>query len=168
MKRWVIAQLTLIVISGFLAYLTGSYARSADLVPVLSTLQNISAAVFTLTGIWVAYMYPEAISVFTSSDKVSLLKGSENVNRISDLVLIIFTSAFVLVGILVYNVVFLLFIHSELVVAHLHVFKTLAVAFVIYLSLNQLRAVFSIMSKNIMFVERLHSLRTEREVEDDL
>ena len=113
-------------------------------------------------------MYPEAISAFTNSEKVSLLRGSENVNRIRDLVLIIFTSAFVLVGILAYNVAFLLFAHSNFLVSHTNTFKILAVSFTCYLSLNQSKAILSIMSKNITFIDRLYHLKTEREIENDL
>ena len=49
-----------------------------DFNPAVSVLQNISAAVFTLSGIWIAYLYPQAISSITSSSKVGLLKGSED------------------------------------------------------------------------------------------
>lgn len=168
MKRWISLQFLFLAVSGLVAHLTSLNIKPSDLAPILSTLQNISAAVFTLAGIWIAYMYPEAITAFTNSEKISLIKGSEHVGRIRDLVLIIFTSAFVLAGVLLYNITYFLFSNSDFVVLHSQVFKSLAVAFVCFISINQIKAIASIMLKNIKFIDKLYHLKTEREIEDDL
>lgn len=168
MKTWTSIQVFFLVLSGFIATLTEQNVSSSDLAPILSTLQNISAAVFTLSGIWIAYMYPEAIAAFTNTKKISLLTGSEHVNKIRELVLIIFTSAFVLIGVLLYNLVYSLFSSSILVTSNIEIFRWLAICFILFISLNQIKAISSIMLNNIKFIDRLYHLKTEREVENDL
>ena len=40
----------------------GSSYNYNDIKDILSTLQNISVMIFTIAGIWLAYIYPKAIS----------------------------------------------------------------------------------------------------------
>ena len=63
--------------------------------PMVSSLQNVSMAMFTLAGSWIAISYPQAISAYTDPEKLTLLPSS-NTKRIVNLVLIILTSAFVM------------------------------------------------------------------------
>lgn len=68
----------------------------------LGVLQNISAAVFTLSGLWIAIIYPEAIKSYTSN-KVQLIKGTVHTKRVESLILGVSTSAFVLLSIVVFT-----------------------------------------------------------------
>ena len=47
----------------FIAFWVGNSFTYSDIKDILSTLQNISAMIFTIAGIWLAYIYPKAISV---------------------------------------------------------------------------------------------------------
>ncbi|WP_415679573.1 hypothetical protein, partial [Vibrio mytili] len=101
----ILIQVAFLLISVAFAYLGSEFITLENLKNVIVTLQNVSAAVFTLAGIWVAYSYPEAISRFTNPEKFSLIKGVEQTNRIRSLVLTIFSSALVLVGIVIFNLI---------------------------------------------------------------
>ncbi|MEF1253388.1 hypothetical protein [Vibrio sp. M260112] len=164
----ILFQVTYVAISVFIAYLGRHFITLADLKDLTSTLQNVSAAVFTLAGIWVAYSYPEAIARFTNPKKFSLIKGTEQTQRIRSLVLTIFSSAFVLVGIVLFN---LLSPYIQ------HLFKTFdlypyirvaGISVINYLAFIQLQAIVRIMSNNLEFIYSLMKVKAENEAHDDL
>lgn len=167
MTRFII-QSVFILVSLTIAYYTAAGIRFEQVKEVLSTLQNISAAVFTLAGIWIAYIYPEAIAAFTNPKKVSLIKGSEKTKRIEKLVLIILTSAFVLVTILLFNLSYMLLKNASVVIEYKEALKILSVGLIIFVSLNQIKAILAVMVNNIEFVNELHKNKTEQEANDEL
>lgn len=138
-----------------------------DLKPIISTLQNLSAAVFTLAGIWIAYSYPQAISAYTSPNSVKVIPTDET-KRIENLVLIVLTSAFVISSLLVFNFLYLIFSKTIFYSNYRDLFKVSGIASISYLSFLQLKAIFTVMITNIAFVNELHGKRAERLANDDL
>ncbi|HHQ4444725.1 TPA: hypothetical protein ACSP1W_004027, partial [Aeromonas veronii] len=65
-------QIIFLIAGILVAYSCFEYVSYSGISSVMSVLQNISAAIFTIAGIWIAYIYPEAITSFTNSSKVSL------------------------------------------------------------------------------------------------
>lgn len=139
----------------------------AQLNPIISTLQNLSAAVFTLTGIWIAYSYPQAIAAYTSPKSIKIIPTDET-KRIEGLVLIVIKSAFVISAVLVFNFFYLaiskLFFYKE----YAYIFKFLGTSFICYLSLLQLNSIFVLIITNIEFVNELHRKKDEKNADDDL
>lgn len=156
------------LLSILIAVCVAKHMKIADLAPAISTLQNISAAVFTIAGIWIAYIYPEAIIAFTSPDKVNLLHGTESTRRIKELVLVIISSSIVLLSTLLYNLGYAFLIKAEFVVSYKITFKVIVTTLICFISFIQIKALWSILLSNIMFVDKLYGLKTEREVDDDL
>lgn len=168
MLKILMSQLMYLIAGALIAYSSFEYVSHSDISSVMSVLQNISAAIFTIAGIWIAYIYPEAITSFTNPSKVSLLKGTENTRRIESLVIIIFTSASVLVCTLFYSLLYALYSRHPFFVEYRCEVRFLNVWLLVFLCVNQARAMLSVMVNNIKFVERLHRLKTEKEVDDDL
>lgn len=164
----IILQAVFILVSLTVAYLGRGFITLADLNNLIGTLQNVSAAVFTLAGIWVAYSYPEAISRFTNPEKFSLIKGIEQTNRIRSLVLTIFTSAFVLVGIILFNLTSPYIQHISKDLDFYLIIKGGGVSIINYLALIQLQAIIRIMSNNMEFIYSLMKVKAENEAHDDL
>lgn len=147
-------------------FLSGSVTLM-DLRPIMSTLQNLSAAVFTLAGIWIAYSYPQAISAYTSPNSVKVIPTDET-KRIENLVLIVLTSAFVISSLLIFNFLYLVFSKTAFYSIYREIFKITGVASICYVSFLQLKAIFTVMVTNIAFVNELHGKRTEKIANDDL
>ncbi|CAA0113588.1 Uncharacterised protein [BD1-7 clade bacterium] len=158
---------TFVFVSILLGYFAAHNVTLKDLSPVIGTLQNMSAAVFTLSGIWIAYTYPQAISAYTSPDTVKVIPNDET-KRIENLVLIILSSAFVISGLLSFNFVYLVMGNTDLYAANRDRFKIFGVAAIGYFSIVQLRAIITVMLTNISFVNELHNKRTERKANSDL
>jgi hypothetical protein len=157
-----------LIFSGVIAFFTFKYVNMIELKSVIGTLQNIAAAVFTLAGIWIAYSYPQAIAAYTNPDKVSIIKGTEETQRIEKLVLIILTSAFVIISILFYHLSSILLKNAPLIMENKNIFKYLSVMLLIYLSINQTKAILTVMISNIEFVNELYKKKTEKEADEDL
>jgi hypothetical protein len=138
-----------------------------DLKPIMGTLQNIAAAVFTLAGIWIAYSYPQAIAAYTSPSSVKIIPTGET-KRIENLVLIVLTSAFVISSLLLINMFYLLVYKVISDLDSLYIFKALGISSIFYLVFLQLKSIFIIMITNVSFVNELHAKKTEKVANDDL
>ncbi|KIN11591.1 hypothetical protein [Vibrio mytili] len=164
----ILIQVAFLLISVAFAYLGSEFITLENLKNVIVTLQNVSAAVFTLAGIWVAYSYPEAISRFTNPEKFSLIKGVEQTNRIRSLVLTIFSSALVLVGIVIFNLItpYVQYLLKDS--SYYSIIRTVGITTINYLALIQLQAIIRIMSNNLEFIYSLMKVKAENEAHDDL
>jgi len=167
LKSRAISHSCYIILGLIVGWLISDNITLVDLDPIMTTLKNLSAAVFTLAGIWIAYSYPQAISAYTSPSSVKLIPTDET-KRIENLVLIVLTSAFVISSLLVFNFLYLLFSETLLYKTYRGSFKLVGVASISYIAFLQLKAVFTVMVTNIAFVNELHGKRTEKIANDDL
>lgn len=135
---------------------------------ILSSLQQVSAAVFALTGIWIAYLYPEALTSLANPEKVSLLKGTKNTERIESLVLIIISSAIVLLATLVFDYLYALKTLINFSANINLILKISGFSLVTYLCFIQINSIFSILIANIRFVNDLHNKKESIETNNDL
>lgn len=167
LKSRIILHSFYIITSLALGYYLVDHVSLTDLKPIIGTLQNIAAAVFTLAGIWIAYSYPEAIAAYTSPSSVKFIP-TEQTKRIENLVLIVLTSAFVISSLLLFNLLHLLLYKSFSDSNVLYISKVLGISSIFYLSFLQLKAIFIVMITNVSFVNELHHKKTEKDANDDL
>ena len=164
----IILQTLLVLLSYIVATNFGEAIPYEKLDPTISTLQNVSAAVFTLAGIWIAYSYPEAIASFTDPKKINIIKGTDNYQRIKSLVLTILASSFVLINILLLNLIKPILESLALSNENQEIVNMLYLGVIVYLALTQLYAISKIMLSNFSFVYNISKKKTEREIEEDL
>ncbi|WP_406609291.1 hypothetical protein [Agarivorans sp. JK6] len=167
LKSRITLHFVYIAISLILGYHLVNIVSLGDLKPIMGTLQNIAAAVFTLAGIWIAYSYPQAISAYTSPSTVSIIPTDET-KRIENLVLIVLTSAFVISSLLFINIFHLLIYKATINPEARNFLKLLGISSVFYLAFLQLKAIFIVMITNVSFVNELHDKKTEKDANDDL
>ncbi|CAH8239264.1 hypothetical protein VAEKB19_5390002 [Vibrio aestuarianus] len=96
------------------------------------------------------------------------MASGDETKRIENLVLIILTSAFVIIGILAFNMSVVLIQPLDYVQEHKFIFKLLAVTSVVYLAVIQVMAILTVMFTNIQFVNELHKKNTEKLANKDL
>lgn len=135
------------------------------------TLLAVSVAVFTLAGIWVAYIYPKAIEVFTDKKLVERFDAKEIAAGVEKLILIMIVSSFSIGSVL--SIGFSTFLYNLLV----NVFPViqvlanfglgLAVFILIYCTFIQFSAIFNVIVRNYKSVEALHTLKKEKEIIDN-
>lgn len=158
----------LAVISGLLGYYSYTFINTANISNLTSVLQNVSAMIFTIMGLWVAFIYPEAIKAVSGKGDVSDIKDDTKIKRIEGLVLVILSSAFVMLSLLAYNLLFMLFAEHEFVKQNAAPFKLVAVSFITFLAFVQSKAVLAVMTANVRFVNDLYQVRNKRKLEEKL
>ncbi|MDU4002704.1 hypothetical protein [Pluralibacter gergoviae] len=181
-------HLFLLLALALLAYKKGSLYSYADIKDVLSTLQNISAMIFTIAGIWLAYIYPKAISAMVKpsntisevlsndADKAESIsvenkirpvdKDSINkdITRITIIVETIIISALVILAIVFINIfkpiiVNFSFFQENILALHvLGCFTSLALVYF------QLISLFTIILSNVIFLNDMHNEKNKNEL----
>jgi len=165
----IIKHLIYVVVAIAIAFVTYGLTNIDVITNYAGNLLVISIAVFTLAGIWVAYVYPQAISVFTEPEKVNLFKSNDLTEGVEKLILIIIASSFSIACILIIYFVIFLFnllvnaIPSLQLIANFGI--SLSIFLLIYCSLIQLSAICSVIVRNYRSVESLHKFKRKSEAD---
>ena len=171
MKKLIIKHFVFIILSTFFAISTYGTVKENTISSYSITLLGVSVAVFTLAGIWVAYIYPKAIGIFTDPKEVELFDAKELTEGVEKLVLIMIVSSFSIGSVLCIG--FSTFLYNLLV----NVFPiinisasfglALAVFLLVYCSFIQFSAIFNVILRNFRSVESLHKLKMKKEIKDN-
>lgn len=161
--KWDVIALVIVAI---IIYFLKNTLRFGDVKDVVGTLQNISAAIFTIIGLWVGFLYPNAIQGIVS-DNVDYIKNTKDVPRIEKLIYVIIVSALVMLGTLVFYIFKALLGNTSIYVEHKLVIKYVALIFVFYLCWLQSRCIFSVIKSNFRFANNLYSRINESKLKHD-
>jgi len=141
-----------------------------DFKDYLTLLSGVSGMVFTIMGIWIAFLYPNAVSRIVDPDKTITTAFSESradSKRLESIVGAILTAGLVMVAALAITLAKLVFFLSPFYVEHrLHI-KSAAISLVVFITFLQMESVFRVLLANIMFINDLHFKRQARESEED-
>jgi hypothetical protein len=135
-----------------------------------TVLINISSMVFTIMGIWIAFLYPNALSRIVDS-KIKTADFSESLQetrRLEALVGSILKSAFVIIVLMIIYLAKVIFFKTSLYAQNSVLIKEIVLSMTLMLSCIQLEAVFYVMYSNIMFLNDLHTKREDREADEDV
>lgn len=127
-----------------------------DVKDVLGVLQNMSAAVFTIIGLWIGFLYPNAIASIVNDD-VDYIKNTKDAPRIEKLIYVVIVSAFVMIFVLMVYLCKGLISHSEFFESHRSLIKILGAVMVYFMSWLQMKCVFSVIISNLSFANNLHT-----------
>lgn len=161
--KWDVIALVIIAI---LIYFLKDSLRFGDIKDVVGTLQNISAAIFTIVGLWVGFLYPNAIQGIVS-DNIDYIKNTKDVPRIERLIYVIIVSALVMLGTLVFYIVKALIGNSNIYNEFKWFIKYIALVFVFSLCWLQSRCIFSVIISNFRFANNLYSRINESKLKHD-
>lgn len=161
--KWDVIALVVVIV---IVYLLKSTLRYGDVKDIVGTLQNISAAIFTIVGLWVGFLYPNAIQGIVT-DNIDYIKNTKDVPRIEKLIYVIIVSALVMLGTLVFYIFKALLGNSLIYLEHKSVIKCFALVFVFYLCWLQSRCIFSVIKSNFRFVNNLYSRINESKLKHD-
>jgi hypothetical protein len=166
--KMIIFQFFLLIISIVMGFLVGGDLSYSDLSPTISILQSLSASVFTLAGLWVAYIYPQAITAYKNSEDVTLIGGVDSTERIEELILIIIVSAFVLTSLLFMNLFWGSFKELSFIQGFYRETKQIGVSVFMYICFLQVTAVSTVMISNIRFINELHRVKRNFDAHKEL
>ncbi|EGR0204111.1 hypothetical protein ABXX67_004204 [Vibrio parahaemolyticus] len=168
MKGKFVIHFLVIAALGFMSYQIQNNFSYNSLKDLIDILKNASAMIFTIVGIWIAYIYPNAITAIVKPDSIDVIAGEQDARRIEMLVGIIITSAFIIIGII-------LFFASKSILGGLCWYsenriwiKPFGITFILFLSYLQILSITKVIFSNIMFLNDLHSKLNQKKIEEQL
>jgi hypothetical protein len=158
------------VMTTWSAYKYGLSYSYSDFKDYGNNLLAISGMVFTIMGIWIAFIYPNAILRLQAPSKIKnadFTQTLEDTRRLESIVGCIMKSAFVASAICLVFLIKILASSTPLYKENIQLVKSLVLGVVMFLTFLQGSAVVSVMYANFMFIEDLHRRREIRQGDND-
>ncbi|MCO7223148.1 hypothetical protein [Pleionea sp. CnH1-48] len=159
---------SIIAIANYKLSYNYSYSSLKD---YLSALLSISSMVFTLMGIWIAFLYPNALVRISNPKKIEHVDFSESLEetkRLEGLVGSVIKSALVVLAIMIIFFLKALYPIFSLDQDTILVSKSLLISLISILSLLQVESILYVIYSNVLFINDLHHRREEREADEDI
>lgn len=136
-----------------------------DFKDFISALIATSGMVFTIMGIWIAFLYPNAIARIVSEniEPADFTEGREETKRLEKIVAAVLISAVVAFACALSYLAKIIFSHTEFYIANLSAIKSIALGIVTLLAMVQFEAMLSVVTANVLFLVDLHRKREKRE-----
>ncbi|MGE8190683.1 hypothetical protein [Pseudomonas sp. NPDC086278] len=158
------------IIIGTLAFHYNLKFSYADFKDYCTALLALSGMVFTIMGIWIAFIYPNAIKRLQDPDKIKIADFTstmEDTRRLESIVGSVMESGFVAAGVTGLFLLKLLVTGLPFYTDSMLIFKSAAIGIVIFLTLIQGSSVFSVIYANYLFIGDLHTRRETQERNND-
>jgi tRNA A37 threonylcarbamoyladenosine dehydratase len=121
-------------------------------------------------GIWIAFVYPNAIKRLQDPDKIKIAdftKTLQDTRRLESIVGSVLESATVATGITMVFFAKLIVSGTVLYKVNHQFFESAGIAFIVFLTLVQSFAVFGVIWSNYLFIDDLHVRRENQERNND-
>lgn len=166
----IFVALIISAVSTWLAYYYGLTYSYSDFKDYGNNILAISGMVFTIMGIWIAFIYPNAILRLQAPNKIKnadFTQTLEDTRRLESIVGCIMKSAFVASALCLVFLVKILASSTPFYKEHIQLVKSLVLGGAVFLTILQGSAVVSVMYANFMFIEDLHRRRENRQGDND-
>lgn len=143
----------------------------SDYKDYLALLAGLSGMVFTIMGIWIAFLYPNAMSRIVSSERLVARDFSESrsdAKRLESIVGAVMISALIMLAILFVTLLKIIVMMLPLYLVYKEGIKSGALAVAVFMTLIQMESVINVVISNVMFINDLHFRRQVRQSEDEL
>lgn len=169
MVKVIIMAFTAILVSIIALKLEVPYTYN-DFKDYCGILLPVSGMVFTIMGIWIAFVYPNAILRLQDPEKIQTADFSKTMSdtrRLEVIVGTIMKSAFVAFSITLIFFTKLAFSQTQLYLEHIALVKSIALGIIFFLTLIQSSALINVIYSNFLFVDDLHNRRESKERSND-
>lgn len=160
-------SLVLLIIT-FLSYSFRLDIGFKDVEPILSILQNTSAMIFTIMGIWIAYVYPNAVLKIVQPSSVAAIFSDEDLKRVRLLVGVVVFSALILVLLLLGVSVKTFLIKTSLFTLNKTFFVGIGLWCMLLIIYAQLLCVYIVVASSVNFIIDLKNLNVRKRLSEKL
>lgn len=143
----------------------------SDFANYCTLLVSVSGMVFTIMGIWLAFLYPNALQRIVNPktiETVDFTEQLEDTRRLEAIVGSVLKSSFVMITLLIVYLTKLVLFKSHLYLEFQDVIKNTSLALIIAISYMQIEAVISVILANVMFINDLHNKREQRDIDEQV
>ncbi|PST94438.1 hypothetical protein C9I86_03560 [Photobacterium sp. NCIMB 13483] len=166
--RFIIWHVIILVIIVAVSYCFRNEIEFKDVQNLISILQNTSAMIFTIMGLWIAYVYPQVILSVVQSSKVISIFSKEDERAVKSLVGVIVVSAMIM-GILVIGTSLQIFIvKTSLFISYSGVFCAVGIGSLLTLTYAQLFCIYMVVISSVNFVIKLKNAKNQIELSKKL
>lgn len=133
-------------------------------------LASISAMVFTIMGIWIAFLYPNALLKFTNPDKLENIDfsyGGVEAKRLSYIVSSVLMSAFVMTVLAAFFFARIFSISLDFSTSANLIMRSLFAGGITLLFAIQMQAVLAVILANIIFLNDLYERKKSFLIDND-
>ncbi|HHY1211368.1 TPA: hypothetical protein ACVZ49_004545, partial [Salmonella enterica subsp. enterica serovar Agona] len=132
-SKVIVWHILVVLVVTYLSYSFRLDIDFKDVEPIISILQNTSAMIFTIMGIWIAYVYPNAVLKIVQPSKVTVIFSDDDLKRVKLLVGVVISSALILLLLLVGVVVKTFVIKTYLFMQYQSAFTVIGLWFLLSL-----------------------------------
>lgn len=171
MKQSALIYTAIVIVTTALTVKYQIKINPSNLKDYLDTLLNVSGMVFTIMGIWIAFLYPNALLKLVNPTKIETADFSDSLQetkRLEAIVASILKSASVVTAIMLINLIRLATSEHFSGLASSQYIHSAALSITITLSYVQLESVLHVIFSNVSFINDLHNKREEREADGDI
>ena len=159
------------IVIAIITYLSYSFRLDVvfkDFESLISILQNTSAMIFTIMGIWIAYVYPNAVLRIVQPTKVTAVFSDEDLERVRLLVGVVILSAIILV-LLLFGVATTAFITKTNFFTHNKpLFTGIGIWSLLALTYAQLLCIYAVIASSVNFIIDLKNLKAKKRLSEKL
>lgn len=155
---WHVLFLLLLV---WVSYSVKDTMTYSDVEPIISMLQNSAAMIFTIMGIWIAYVYPNAILKITQPSKVDVIFSRQDESRVTMLVGVVILSASVICLLMVGLTVRPLLLKTSFYLNFSETINFLGLFCLLALVYAQTFSIYIVIASNVNFIFDLRNLRNK-------
>ena len=157
---------TLGILSFFLVYFFSGNIVSSEIKDMLGSLLGISAAVLTISGLWLAILYPEAVRDL-AKEKIATKEESYNVKVVEKLVICIVSSSLIMSFVVLRSLIYGLY--SPGFNPSLELYINFAGMWILVFAIfMQLLTFYVVITLCLDFASKLHDLLENKKSDDDL
>jgi hypothetical protein len=170
MLRLLIYAALFFVFEGAFVYFGVAYTLS-DLKNYTDALLASAGMVFTIMGIWIAFLYPNALKRIVDQETVRVVDFTETLSetkRLESIVASVLKSSIAIIFVLLIYLLKVIFSHSHFYTNNVLFFKATALALTTLVSVMQVESIISVVVANIMFINDLHRKREDRQMDAEI
>jgi hypothetical protein len=139
-----------------------------DVEPIISILQNTSAMIFTIMGIWIAYIYPNAVLRIVQPTKITAIFSDEDLKRVKLLVGIVVFSALILILLLLGVTIKTFIIKTTTYTKYKSTLTGAGLWCLLTLLYAQLFCIYAVIASSINFIIDLKNLNSKKNLSEKL
>lgn len=167
-SKAIVWHLVVVVAVTYLSYSFRLDIVFKDVEPIISILQNTSAMIFTIMGIWIAYVYPNAVLRVVQPSKVTAIFSDEDLKRVRLLVGIVIFSALILI-LLLLGVTLKTFITKTVVFTkYKAIFTGVGLWCLLAIIYAQLLCIYAVIASSVNFIIDLKNLNFKKRLSEKL
>ncbi|EHK9086607.1 hypothetical protein L3I77_000214 [Vibrio vulnificus] len=158
-QKFVVWHLIVALLVTSVSYCFRGDIKFSEIQSLVSILQNTSAMIFTIMGLWIAYVYPNVILRIVQPSKVVAVFSDEDELTVKLLVGVVVLSAATM-GLLVLGTSFQVFIvKTSMFATHPNVFSFIGLWFLLALTYVQLFCIYMVIATSVNFVMKLKNAK---------